>query len=54
MEIQQTESTLIEEPSIADTNFEIQTNIGHGKLLLTTENISLAEEIKILIRKLWS
>lgn len=54
MEIQQTESTLIEEPAITDANFQIQTDNGHGKLLLTTENKTLAEEIKILIRKLWS
>jgi hypothetical protein len=50
MEIEQTESTLIEEPTMIPLNIQY----NHGELLLTNEKISLAEEIKILIRKLWN
>ena len=50
MELTQTESTLIEEPAMTPINVQY----NHGELLLINEKISLAEEIKILIRKLWN
>ncbi len=50
MEIEQTESTLIEEPTITNENIHFR----NGELHLTAENMSLIDEIKILIRKLWN
>jgi hypothetical protein len=53
MELQQTELTLAEEPTMIEI-IKRNVNSNHGELLLTAEKISLAEEIKILIRKLWN
>ena len=53
MELEQQETNLIEESSIIN-KIQLNLNANQGTLLLTHEKISLTEEIKILIRKLWN
>ena len=43
-----------EERAMNERDVQFNTNFSHGTLLLTTEKMSLVEEIKILIRKLWN
>jgi hypothetical protein len=50
METTQNELTLAEEPT-PSSNLLFS---NQGELHLTAENISLIDEIKILIRKLWN
>ncbi|HTM98593.1 MAG TPA: hypothetical protein VL088_07620 [Pedobacter sp.] len=54
MESQQSKSKSREKQSVIKINVQDQANFSHGELVLTAEKISLAEEIKILIRKLWN
>lgn len=54
MELQQQESTLSEERTMSKVDFPSVVYSNHGELHLTTENNSLVNEIKILIRKLWN
>jgi hypothetical protein len=53
MESQQSKSKSKEKQSVVKTNVQDQ-NFSHGSLTLNAEKLTLVEEVKILIRKLWN
>ncbi len=55
METQQKKSTLNEEASIANQSIQIQVDNNNGELsLIAGRPLTLAEEVRNIIRKLWS